>query len=423
MLENSDAYKEFIEQLFRFNTLQNYLQRPEQLDAFGNQRTSSPMSLFDTQFQYIDFDNLTWNKKVSGTASITHLPNESSIRLNVGNTNGDHIIWQSKRYIRYQAGKSQKIMMTSVLGDPVVGRTKRNGYFDADNGIFFEQTGTTIAVVLRSKTTGVVVENRVLQADWNYDKMDGTGPSGITLDSSKSQILFIDLEWLSVGRVRVGFVIGGTIHYVHFFDHANITNSAYMTTANLPIRYEVFNTADTAESGSIKAICCSVQSEGGFVEEGYFPSSANNGITPIIVTTRRPILSIRPKATFNDIVNRGDINPLDGLITTSSNNALVEIVAGGTLSGGAGAWISAGDHSIVEYNVDRTGITGGRVVESFYVTAGTGQNRGSISDSLKTRVPLTLDIDGNNPVNLSIVVTSLGGNASVLGAMNWREIF
>lgn len=412
----TEQYEKFL------NTL-DFAGRPSQLDAFGNLRISDPVTLFDTQFQYGTFEDILWSKKVVGTGSITHLPNESSIQIQVGTALNDRVVWQSRRYIRYQPGKSQKIIMTTVFGAQKAGVTKRCGYFDIANGIFFEQTGTTVAVVLRSSATGVAVDNRVLQADWNYDKMDGTGPSGLTLDSSKAQIVFIDLEWLSVGTVRIGFVINGQLHYVHYFNHSNIITTCYMTTANLPVRYEILNTAITASVTSIKAICCSVQSEGGFFEEGYFSATASNGITAVSVTTRRPILSIRPKATFKGQVNRGDINPLDTMLTVASNSALIEIVVGGVLSGGAGAWLSAGNESITEYNVDQTTITGGRVIDSVYVTSGAGSTRGLIADTLKSRTNLSLDIDGANPTNLSVVATSLTGNASVLAALNWREIY
>ena len=392
-------------------------------DAFGNLRTSEAKTLFDTQFQYSTFEGTEWGKKTSGTTTLTHLPDESSVELKVGTDDGDTFIWQSKRYIRYQPGKSQKIMMSSVFGESKAGVIKRKGYFDAENGIFFEQNSDTVYMVIRSKTSGSVVENRVEQSKWNYDRMDGTGHSGVNLDSSKAQIFFIDLEWLSVGRVRVGFVIDGVVRYVHRFNHANNLTGPYMSTANLPIRYEISNISDTSSETSIKAICCSVQSESGFIETRYFPNAISSGTTPVAVTNRRPVLSIRPKANFMGQVNRGDINPLNTILTASSQDCFVEVVLGGTLSGGDGVWDSVNDDSIVEYNIDSLAITGGKVIESFYVITGQGATKGTSDFTVNTRVPITLDIDGLNPINLSIVVTSLSGTAGVFSVINWREIY
>lgn len=392
-------------------------------DAFGSLRVSEGKTLFDTQFQYGTFEGSEWNRKENGTATLTHLPNEACIELKVGTGNGDSLVWQSKRYVRYQPGKSQKILMTTVFGAQKVGVTKRLGYFDADNGIFFEQNGESVSMVIRSKTTGSVVENRVEQKDWNVDKMDGRGASGVTLDSAKAQIFFIDLEWLSVGRVRVGFVIRGVVYYVHYFNHSNHIDSAYMTTANLPIRYEITNTAVTDTETSIKAICCSVQSEGGFIETSYFPRSISSGLNAVDATTRRPILSIRPKQIFKGQINRGDIAPLNAFLVAGGNDCLVELVIGGTLTGGSGVWTSAGEESIAEYNTDRTAISGGVVIESFYAITGSGSTKGQSLLPINTRVPLTLDIDGANPTNLSIVVTSLTGTVSARGGINWRETY
>jgi hypothetical protein len=120
------------------------------------------------------------------------------------------------------------------------------GYYDDSNGLFVELQDSTINFVLRSTKTGVVTEDRISQSNWNIDPLNGSGPSGITLDITKAQILFIDFEWLGVGTVRVGFVIDGKIYYANYFNHANIIDSTYMKTATLPISYEIKNTGVTA---------------------------------------------------------------------------------------------------------------------------------------------------------------------------------
>jgi hypothetical protein len=192
-----------------------------------------------------------------------------------------------------------------------------------------------------------------------------------------------------------------------------------MTSANLPVRAEVENTDTTAAAATMKQICTSVISEGGQEDDRAFLFSAGNGITSIAVTTRRAVLTLRPKATFNSITNRGQVVPSEIDLFTSAN-AYYEIVLGGTL-GGTPSWTSAGDASIAEYDVAGTTVTGGVVVESGFVTTNGGASRGSGRNGLLGRLPLVLDAAGTTADTLSVVLTSFSGTANVSASITWRE--
>jgi hypothetical protein len=294
------------------------------------------------------------------------------------------------------------------------------GYFDPEEGIFWQQTGAGSAMVRRSSTSGSPVDEVVAQVNWNLDPMDGTGPSGITLDPTKTQILIIDLQWLGVGRVRVGFVIGGAIYYVHEFLYANVLSTVYMRTATLPVRYEITNTGVAASAtNDLIQICSAVMSEGGldFVPQRRF--TANNGTTLINLTTRRPILSIRPRLTFNSQTNRIPISveSLEFYIDAATN-AFVEVVFGGALTGAAFADVDTAN-SAAQFDVAATAITGGTIVASAYVT---GAARG-ITRAVPPRTPLTLDAAGVVQTPLSVVATRIGGGATnVAAALDWLEM-
>lgn len=400
------------------------------IDAFGRWRTSEPTSLFDSQMQYDTF-TLLWNEKItnnSGSAAVVHLPNESSVNLTVGQN--DTIIRQTKAYQRYQPGKSQYILMTFAGATPTVGVTQRIGYFDDRNGIFLEISGTALRFVRRTYVSGAAVDNVVAQADWKPDTLIGsrnnaTNPSGYQLDVSKTQILVIDLEWLGVGRVRVGFVIDGQIIYCHYFKNANVLTSVYMTTANLPVRYEISSTISGIHS--LKQICSQVISEGGFETERGIPISTGNGVTTISVTTRRPILSIRPRALFNSIVNRGQIRQAGVELFADDQNTFFELIYGGTLTGASWTNIDT-TYSLVEKDVAATAITGGVRVGSGYAVAGVGIAGGKAQKDVLSKLPLALDIDGNHPTtpltdSLSVVATSIPGSATDTAAeLNWLEL-
>ena len=173
-------------------------------DAFNRARSSELVTLFDSQMQY-DEQPLLWAEKTAGSGASTHVPNEATVDLDVTTASGDSVIRQTYEYFRYQPGKSQLIMATGVFGAAVANCTKLIGYGDASNGVFVGQDGGGMFALLRSNITGTPSDARkVYQADWNLDPMDGTGPSGATLDPTKSQIVLIDMEWLGVGTVMVG---------------------------------------------------------------------------------------------------------------------------------------------------------------------------------------------------------------------------
>jgi hypothetical protein len=380
------------------------------IDAFGRWRSSDPFTLFSSSHEYNEGPEF-WESVTTGSGTATFVRNTASVRMRTTTASGDSVIRQTYRYFRYMPGKSQLIMLTGVMGAAATNVRKRWGYFDADNGVFFQQTGTGLSIVQRSSTTGSPVDTVVDQADWNIDKLDGTGVSGVTIDLSKGNIFVYDLEWLGVGRVRVGVVVDGAIYYAHAFNNANNLTSVYMRTANLPIRYEIVNTG-TAVSGTndMHQICSTVVSEGGKEAE---------------LQARRAILTIRPKATFNTYVNRAYIQPVSiEYMNTSNQQTFVEIVRGHTL-GGTPSWTSAGTTSTVEYDVAGTTITGGEVLWSGYAPQATnvGKLAVPLDNLFNADIPLTLNSAGASPVLFSIVVTSLGTAATCYGAITWKEVY
>jgi hypothetical protein len=387
------------------------------LDAFGRHRVSNPLTIFEVQHQY-NTQPLIWDDTTVGGGTVAHLPDESSVRLRTTTASGDIVTRQTKRNFRYLPGKSQQIFMTGNIGAKKTNVVQRIGYFNANDGVLFEQDQNTLSVVIRSSTSGSMSPNAVAQSSWNIDPFDGTGPSGYTLDISKAQIFVIDLQWLGVGRVRFGFDIDGVVVLCHEFFHANIASSVYMKTANLPISCEIENTGAVADTTDMIQTCTAVISEGGLEKEG-FPFSTNNGTTGISTTTRRAILSIRRASTFNSITNTGLVIPKDFKIFSTAESVLYEIVLGGTL-GGTPAWGAVDADSLVEFDVAGTTVTGGKVVASGYLPAASqGQRTQSgVEVGILSKLALT------NSDSLSLVITSINGSTTdVLGSLDWNEVY
>lgn len=396
------------------------------LDAFGRLRVSNPLTLFDSSHRYAD--NNLWVNSITGTAAATFNANEGLIDLTVGSASGDQIIRETIKVFSYQPGKSLLVMNTFIFGAAKANLRQRAGYYGAANGIYFEREGSINYMVERSSVTGSVVNTRVAQADWNQDTLDGSGsasnPSGLTLDSSKSQILYMDIEWLGLGTVRTGFIINGAFVPCHNFDHANLTTTTYITTASLPLRYEMTNLAATTGASTLKQVCSTVISEGGYELRGAQLSAGNTITSPRTLTTAGtfyPIVSIRLKTTRLDAI--AILTAISILGISNNANYKWEVVAQGTTTGGT--WVSAGTNSGVEYNITGTAFssTGGRILATGFFQ---GSNQGSNSvDILKEALfasQLERDSFTATAYELTLACTAAANGNQVLGSLDWEEI-
>ena len=371
-------------------------------DAFGRVRVSTPATLFDSTMRYGD-NTLIWEQVLAGSASVTSNTTTSALDMHITSASGDQVVRQSHRYCHYQPGKSIMVIMSFVMGAIKANTRQRVGYFDASNGIFLQQDGTTRSLVLRTSTSGSVSDaNAIPQASWNLDKLDGTGSSGYTLDTTKTQIFVVDFQWLGVGRVRCGFDIDGDIYWCHQFLNANTTfTTVYMQTATLPVRFELTATGTVGSTTTMSQICSTVMTEPGLELDRGVQYSVGNGATTITVSTRRPVLSIRPALTYNSVSNHVGIQPTKLEVYTNQQNLYWEVIYNGTLTGASFA--SAGTSSAVMYDVAATAISGGIRINSGYVGSGAGPQ----SELDWGELPITIDITGTVADTISIVCSSL----------------
>jgi len=393
------------------------------IDAFNRLRVSEPLTLFDSSHRYSD--NNLWAEFHSGpNSSGVFNPNQGLVDLNVDNTSGSQVLRETTRVFSYQPGKSLLVMTTFVMNPAKEGLRERVGYFGEENGFYFQKDDSTVSFVERHFTEGFVDENIITQENWNTDKLDGTGKSGITLDASKGQILWADIEWLGIGTVRMGFVIDGKFIICHKFHHANLIAQTYITTASLPLRYEITNKTATSSGSTLKQICSTVISEGGYKLNGLQKAVGTSIVAPKVLGTagtRTPVVTLRLKANRQDAVVI--LTAVSILPTAGNVNYRWELVASTVSSGGTGTWISSGADSSVEYKLDATAVTGGRILAAGYTQ---GSNQGSNSvDLLKNALfKFQLERDSFNGTNyeLALVCSSDTGSADIFGSLDWEEV-
>ena len=389
-------------------------------DAFGRLRVSNPLTLFDSSHRYRD--NNLWSSLVVGTGStVGFVTAQGLVNISIGTTAGCSVIRETTKVFAYQPGKSLLVLNTFVMNAPKTNLRQRVGYFGADNGMYFEVDGNTAYFVERSLSLGTTT--RVAQEDWNVDKLDGTGLSGITLNPSKAEILWMDIEWLGVGTVRIGFVIDGKFVHCHSFHHANIIESTYITTASLPVRYEITNTGITTSVSNLKQVCSTVISEGGYELRGIQQAIGIPITTPRTLTTAGtfyPIISLRLKTSPNYLDAIVILTALSAMpIATGAYNW--QIRASGTTTGGT--WVSAGVDSAVEYDITGTSYTGGRILGSGFFSA-SNQATTQIDILKEALFKFQLERNGltSTPFEITLVVASNGNGDTVVASMDWEEI-
>ena len=386
-------------------------------DAFGRLRVSNPFTLFDTNARY--YNHNQFSNAIVGTGNVVYVQNQSSFQLNVGTTSGDSVIRETKRVFPYQPGKSQLSLNTFCFNTPKTNLRQRVGLFGASDGVFFENDGTYNYMVIRSGSTGV--EERVRQDAWNGDRLSGNGgatnPSGITLYPQRTQIFYSDVEWLGVGSVRVGFIINGVYYLCHTFNHANQSGNTqvYMTTATLPIRYEITNTGTVASPSMMTQICSTVISEGGYNSFGT-TQTAGTGTTQVRLVnqdTYYPIVSIRLNSSrLDSIVVPRQIDVLSPTV----NYYRWVLLENATLTGAT--WATTSPTGTVDIDLAATAVSGGIELQSGYASARELTQLSNV-DFFQYQLGRTL-AGVSDTVTLALAATA--NNADVLAELGWQEL-
>ncbi len=395
------------------------------IDAFGRARVSEPVTLFDSKLLAADDAPLFWDESLESGAGITaSTPTAAKPYIDFSSTlnTAGRMTRQTFQRLNYQPGKSVLVLMTGVLdlSGGGTGVKRRIGYFDDNNGLFFEDDAGTIGVTVRTNDSGSPSDTTVAQTSWNVDKMDGAGPSGVTADWTKAQIFFFDFQWLSVGRVRFGLEVGGILYLVHEVNQANTATIPWASTPNLPLRYQIITTGSSPAS-SMRCICSTVISEGGVDPPGKTHSHATTDhINANTADTIYALMGLRLKAAQ---VGATIEYVLISIISETNDDFEWQIIHNPTVAG----TFTYGDktNSAVQTATGNTDnpstntVTGGTVLARGFGT----QNAVATEPLGSTKsIRLGVKIDGTLDTQV-LAVRPLGANADIQGALTWREIF
>jgi hypothetical protein len=410
-----------------------YLATLTNMDAFGRLRVSNPYTLFE--FNSINGKGTSAegvniiDEEVSGSGTSTWMP-ESYINMDVSGTG--HVIRQSHEYIVYQPGKSKLVYMTGVMYhtggiNTTTGLVSRMGSFDTNMGVFLECSGGNMFIVMRKAGT----DTRIERSLWNLDQLNKTGPCPTDVSFNNAQIFALDFEWLGVGRVRCGVVVGGILYYFHEFRHINELDYPYIRTAKLPLRYEIRGTANTRNS--MHMICGTVISEGGFspmTRSFWYPKV--NGLRSLNVDVLGkpfiPFITLRLHNSYPQHYGTIKIKRVDIFSTDASKYGAWQLVLGGShFSGPPGTFLPYDStSSIAEINAGYTNDSrwsGGKVIASDFYATRTNSIQISSTDELIQAPPICFNQLTNTSDTVTLLVNTIsGGTNEVYASINWIEI-
>jgi hypothetical protein len=361
-------------------------------------------------------------------------PTKSSVPIFIeGNLPfSDRFILESKNYIKLLQSCTTFIYISGVFSDI------------AANVLY----PTTMAFGFMDNS----VETLVQQADWNFDKMDGTGPSELTLDFSKLQTLCINVTQRDTGAIIFGFVVNNIFYPAHIYSATNSASEIDFSTAHLPLRtdasadetniyyrYGFFNrifgfylqaTTNVEEDPTYAAqtslMDCSVVAYGGVYGNFNRKFSAGND-SLISVTTEVPIMSIRASENLGTEINR-TVFTIDSIEVSANasdltNGALIKLLYNGNLSGDSFTSVDA--NSGVHVDTSASANMGGTLLHSFYIFPNSCKKI-SFKEEIENfmnRFSL-LNVDGNTYGYSMITITAQALNDGVdIGArINWNEV-
>jgi hypothetical protein len=385
-------------------------------------KVSNYQTDFFNTFQY-GKETDVWDESTANGGAAAWNSNTNWVDMSVGSTQGSKVIRQTRNVMRYIPGRSSQLTYAIKFQTPVTGIRRRIGLFDEANGFYFEDAGVIGAdglpeynVVVRTSTSGVLVENRVPRSQWNGDKLDGLGGSGIVADATKTQMVSFEYEWYGAGQISIGYVINGFTHIIHTFNHGNIGTVPWSSTPFLPIRLELENLTGVAGTHYLYQGSNSLVSEGEATKLGIAQNVTGpiTGRTMSAANTFYPILSIRLKSS----ALKGIVLPTFFQAATVDNTSVFyKLIRNATLTGAN--FVDMPDaNAFTQYDVSATAYTNGVDLDSGFVigSGGTG-----IRLDKDTVYQIGRGSMGTVSDTLTLAIACPNTNKSALAAMTWIE--
>jgi hypothetical protein len=331
--------------------------------SYGEMVTTDLFAEVQVKFPYnINTREVVVTENASGTVSWA----DQEAKVSSGAATSSSAIMESLNNISYQTGEGGLVRVGARFTAGVAGNQQRVGLGNGTDGLFFGYNGTSFGILRLHNTT----ETWTAQSSWNVDKMDGTGPSGVTLDPTKGNLFQIRYQWMGYGTIRF-YVEHPTTGYfveVHRIQYANANTVVSIHNPSLPVEVR---SANTTNDTAVVVYCAGMA---GFIEGRdtntgplFSVSNVKTGIT-----TETNILTLRNKTTVWTQPNRTKMHGilLSGAThTTATQTNRIRVIMDATL-GGTPVWNDVDvDNSVGEYDTAGTTVSGGVDLGTFHFGA------------------------------------------------------
>ena len=386
--------------------------------AFGEVLMGQLSPQFQGSFEYtVDNTDLNINTEVAGgtvTQSLGMAVLTSSI------TTASTALFQSKQHAKYRPGLGGVSRFTALYTTPVAATEQYIGLADEvgssaafKNGYVIGYDGTTFGFHRFQNDSKITTALSL----WD-DPLDGSGPSGVTIDTTKLNIFFIQYQYLGAGAIRIWYEKpNGDLVKVYTVEYANTNTEPSTHNPNFHHVIWVSNGA-TTDSLTLKSSSYAYFVEGktSFIEL-HQPENASGTKEKTTVTTEVAIFTIRNKATYASKTNFIDIILLGAgasIEASSANNlGTVRVVKNATLGGVPSYSDINTSNSVLEIDISGTTVSGGKEL-------GAGGLAGK-NDSLQ--VPLIHNRIILNPGETLTLAGSSANSATIRSQASWRELF
>ena len=390
-----------------------------QLNATGRLKVGQELVLGEYNFsRFTNFPIVSTITSGGGAQSIdsTYGANKYSVT----GASGDLVKRRSDVY--HVIGVNYPVIYEGQIQHGDIGKAnhrRRWGYFDDNNGAFFELDGTTLYVVIRSNNTGSVVDTRIAQANWNGDRLDGNGGerniTNATLDITK-----INFYWISFSQSSCSISWGIRTSFRNITCHAYCWTNTQIRPLfkrwSLPVSWEMENTGLALSPSEMWVPYAQVVADTDKWEVFRNPRviSANSQTTSGGSWT--PILSVRP-AQLDSLSepNRTWFVP-HKLNILSANNPIEYRVRSTIEYAVFGAtWTANNGTSDLDVDTVATSATGGSIVYGGFAGSGSAKVDEIVStgDLLPTTFKITRRANVNDsPFVLVLEARSLVGAAA-----------
>ena len=166
----------------------------------------------------------------------------------------------------------------------------------------------------------------IAQSSMNGDRVDGTGPSGFTIDPQKGNVFQIEYQYLGFGNAKVGVEDPdtGTFINMHCFKNANLRTTPVLKNPNSSVVVGVFNVGNTS------AVTLKTVSMGGFIEgdvKKLDPKFADSFLINNLNTSDavKPLALVKANSVFNGDTCYGEFDLLRIGASNEANNQTLTV--------------------------------------------------------------------------------------------------